>query len=219
MAEQLKEVVRARDSVEAGLKTTERQFEEVRKNLHYAKINLATEKQMVTEFREELRKARETSQLFKEAAEAKYALGVQETQSRLTKEFSAVARDYCDISWDKALDVAGIPADSILRQLESIYYDLDICELSGPNSSPPEQPTQVFEVPITNQIPLAPVEASMDFGQDAGKGKEAEAPLGKDKGKDKDKGKSKDKGKEKISDTTISQLEQAVDPGAPKAQT
>ena len=102
MAEQLKEVVRARDSVEAGLKTTERQFEEVCKELHYSKINLATEKQMVTELRKELRKARETAQLFKEAAEAEkqaaYTLGVQETQSRLTEEFSAVARDYCDIS-------------------------------------------------------------------------------------------------------------------------
>ena len=102
MAEQLKEAVRARDSAKAGLKTTKRQFEEVRKNLHYTKINLATEKQIVTELREELRKAREAAQLFKEAAEAEkqaaYALGVQETQGRLTEEFSAVARDYCDIS-------------------------------------------------------------------------------------------------------------------------
>ena len=70
MVEQLKEAVRARDSAEAGLKTTERQFEEVRKELHYSKINLATEKQMVTEFREELRKAREAAQLLKEAIEA-----------------------------------------------------------------------------------------------------------------------------------------------------
>ena len=119
MAEQLKEVVRARDSAEAGLKTTERQFEKVRKDLHYTEINLATEKQMVTELCEELRKAREIAQLFKEAAEAEkqaaYALGVQETQGRLTEEFSAVARDYCDISWGKALNVAGIPADSSLR--------------------------------------------------------------------------------------------------------
>ena len=61
MAEQLKEAVRERDSAEAGLKTTERQFEEVRKNLHYFEINLATEKQMVTELREELRKAREVA--------------------------------------------------------------------------------------------------------------------------------------------------------------
>ena len=31
MAEQLKEAVRVRDSVEAGLKTTEKQFEDIRK--------------------------------------------------------------------------------------------------------------------------------------------------------------------------------------------
>ena len=49
---------------------TERQFEEVHKELHYSEINLATEKQMVTKLREELRKARETAQLFKEVAEA-----------------------------------------------------------------------------------------------------------------------------------------------------
>ena len=101
------------------MKTTERQFEEVCKELHYFEINLATKKQMVTELHEELRKARETAQLFKKEAEAEkqaaYELGVQETQNRLTEEFSAVARDYCDISWDKALDAAGIPADSSLR--------------------------------------------------------------------------------------------------------
>ena len=57
---------------------------------------------MVTELREELHKAREAAQLLKETTEAEkqsaYALGVQETQSRLTEEFSAVARDYCDIT-------------------------------------------------------------------------------------------------------------------------
>ena len=61
MAEQLKEAVRGRDRAGAGLKTTERQFEEVRKELHYSEINLATEKQIVTELREKLRKAREAA--------------------------------------------------------------------------------------------------------------------------------------------------------------
>ena len=61
MAKQLKEAVRARDSAEVGLKTTEKQFEDIRKQLHYAEINLATEKQLVTEFSEELRKAREAA--------------------------------------------------------------------------------------------------------------------------------------------------------------
>ena len=143
IAEQLKEAVRARDSAEAGLKTTEKQLEDIRKQLHYTEINMATKKQLVTELREELRKAREAAQLFKEAAEAEkqaaYTLGVEETQARLIEEFSAVARDYCDISWGKALDVAGVPADSGLRRLESIYYDPEIRKLSDPNSSLPEQ--------------------------------------------------------------------------------
>ena len=43
----------------------------MRKELHYSEINLVTEKQMVTELREELHKAREAAQLLKEAIEAK----------------------------------------------------------------------------------------------------------------------------------------------------
>ena len=119
MAEQVKQALRDKDSAEVGLKTTERQAEDLRKELHYCEINLATEKQMVTELHEELRKAREAAQLLKEATEAEkqaaYDLGVQETQSHLTEEFSTVARDYCDITWGKALDAAGVPADFVLR--------------------------------------------------------------------------------------------------------
>ena len=70
--------------------------------MHYIEINLATEKQLVTELRKELRKAREAVQLVKEAAEAEkqvaYTLGVEETQARLIEELSAVCREYCDIS-------------------------------------------------------------------------------------------------------------------------
>ena len=110
-----------------------------------------------------------------------------------------MARDYCDITWGKALDVTGVPADSNLRRPKSIYYDSDIRELPGSDSSPPEHPAKVFEVPITNQVPPAPVEVPMDSRPDAGQGKEVEAPQGKDK--------SKDKGKSKASDTTISQPE------------
>ena len=165
MAEQLKKTARARDSAEAGLKTTEKQFEDMRKQLHYTKINMATEKHLVTELREELRKAREAAQLFKEAAEAEkqaaYTLRVQETQGRLTEEFSAVARDYCDISWGKALDVVGVPADSGLRRLESIYYDPEIRKLSDPNSFPPEQTARVSELPKVDQVHPSPLEVSI----------------------------------------------------------
>ena len=71
---------------------------------------------------------------------------MEETQARLTEEFSVVCRDYCDISWGKALDVVGVPADSDLRRPESIYYDPKIRELSDPNSSPLEQAAQVSEL-------------------------------------------------------------------------
>ena len=169
---------------------------------------------MVKDFREELHKAREAAQLLKEATEAEkqaaYALGVQETQSRLTEEFSIVARDYCDITWGKALDAAGIPADSILRRPKSIYYDSDIRELPGSGSPPLEQPVQVSEAPTADQAPPAPVEVPTDSRQDAGQGKKVEAPQSKDK--------NQDKGKGKASDTAISQSKQVADPGAPKAQ-
>ena len=81
----------------------------------------------MTELPEEFQKAREAVQLVKEAAEAEkqavYTLGVEETQAKLTEEFSVVCRDYCDISWGKALDVPGVPVDSDLRRPESIYYN------------------------------------------------------------------------------------------------
>ena len=141
---------------------------------------------------------------------------MEETQARLTEEFSAVARDYCDISWDKALDAAGIPADSGLRQPESIYYDKDIRELSDPSSFLPEQAAQVSEVPKADQVLPTLLEVSMDSHQDAGKGKGAETLQGKDKGKEKRKDSSKPA--EKASDTAISQPEQATDPGALKVK-
>ena len=140
----------------------------------------------MTELREELRKAREAVQLVKEAIEvenqAAYTLGVEETQARLTEEFFAVCRDYCDISWGKALDVAGVPVDSDLRRPESIYYDPEIRELSGPDSSHPGQATQVSAQPKADQVPPTPLEGPKDSNQDVGQGKEIETLKSKDKG-------------------------------------
>ena len=220
MAEQLKEAIRARDSVEADLKTTEKQAEDICKQLHYNEINLVTEKQLVTELREELWKAGEVAQLVKEAIEAKkqasYTLGVEETQVILTEEFSAVCRDQCDISWGKALDVAGVPVDSDLRRPESIYYDPEICELLNPDFSHLEQATQVFAQPKEDQVPPAPLEVPKDSRQDAGKGKEVETLKGKDKGQNKKKNSSNPT--KKALDTAISQSGQTADPGVPKTK-
>ena len=129
----------------------------------------------MTELREELKKAREAIQLVKEAAETEkqtvYMLGVEETQARLTEELTAVCRDYCSISWGKALDVAGVPMGSNLRRPESIYYDPEICELPGSDSSHPEQATQVSAQPKADQVPFAPSEVPKSSNQDGGKEK------------------------------------------------
>ena len=70
MADQVKKALQDKASAEAGLKTTEKQAETLHSELHLCEINLETERQVVKELCEELRKARETAQLLKEAAEA-----------------------------------------------------------------------------------------------------------------------------------------------------
>ena len=99
---------------------------------------------------------------------------------------------------------------------ESIYYDPEIRELSGPNSSHPEQATQVSAQPKTNQVPPAPLEVSKDSHQDASKGKEVETLKGKDKGQDKKKNSSNPT--KNASDIAVSQPDQAANPGVPKTE-
>ena len=141
---------------------------------------------------------------------------MEETQARLTEELSTVYKDYCDISWGKAFDVVGVPADSNLRRPESIYYDPEIRELSGPDSSHPRQATQVSVQPKADQVPTAPLEAPKDSNQDADKGKEIETLKGKDKGQDKKKNSSNPI--EKASDIAVSQPGQTADPVVPKTK-
>ena len=106
------------------------------------------------ELREELQKAKEAAQLAKEAAEAKkqvvYTLGAEVTQARLTEEFFIVCKEYCSVTWGKALDAAGVPVGFDLRRLESIYYDPEIRELPDPDSFHPEQATQASEQPMAD---------------------------------------------------------------------
>ena len=66
MADQVKQALQEKASAETSLKTTKKQAEGLRKELHYCEINLATEKQTV----KDLRQAKEAAQLLKEAVEA-----------------------------------------------------------------------------------------------------------------------------------------------------
>ena len=104
---------------------------------------------------------------------------MEETQSRLIEEFASIARDYCDVTWEKALDAAGVPADSSLRRPESVYYDPDIQPLPGSDPPPSEQPAPVSEAPATSQALPAPVEVPIASHQDVGQRERAEASQGK----------------------------------------
>ena len=74
----------------------------MRKQLHMSEINLATEKQMVSDLKAELSKAKEAARLAREAAEAavvtSYERGVADTEARLTEEVATVCRDYIAMS-------------------------------------------------------------------------------------------------------------------------
>ena len=123
-------------------------IEDQRQKLHLTKIDLATQKQLVIDLKVELQKVKEEAQLAKEAAEAEkkalYQLGVEETQVRLAEELLEVCRDYCDMSWDKALTVAGVPANFVWRLPKNVYYHLKIRKVPSA-SSPPAPASESFE--------------------------------------------------------------------------
>ena len=126
---------RERKSTQAGLKTAKAQAEDQRKLLYQTKIELATSKQLVLDLKAELQKVKESAQLAREVAETKkqasYILSVEETQAKLTEELAEACRDYCNVTWDEALNIAKVLVDSALRQPGSIYYHPNICEVPG----------------------------------------------------------------------------------------
>ena len=160
LSEKLKVADQARSSAEASLKTVERQAEDQRQKLHLTEIDLATQRQLVIDLKVELQKAKEEAQLAREAAEAEnnasYLLGVEEMQVRLAKELLEVCRDYCNVTWDRALSVAGVPADYVWRLPESVYYHLEIREVPATISSPPTPVPESSEQPlaIPDALPL-----------------------------------------------------------------
>ena len=139
LTDKFKESENRRKSAEASLKSAEAQAEDQRKELYSTQINLATKRQAVLDLKialqkveDELQQVKEEAQLIREATEAEKnaarQLGAEETEARLSEEIPEVCRDYCSILWAHALDAAGVPADSVLRLPESIFYPEKIWE-------------------------------------------------------------------------------------------
>ena len=153
---------------------------------------------MVVDLQAKLQMAKEKVQLAREAAEvekkASYQLGVEETEIRFAKELSKVCRDYCDMTWDKALTAAGVPADFALRLPGSIYYH-----------------PQIREIP-TASFPPSKISKESSQAGDQAQGAEGEKGKDKDNGK-KPSAKAKDVAKVKEAEARI----QEIDPKAKDA--
>ena len=169
----MKEAQKARASAEAGLKTTTKQAEDLRQQLHLSKINLATKKQMVSDLKAELSKAKEAARVAREVAEAavvtSYERGITDTEARLTEEVATVCRDYITVSWGVAMDRAAVPADSDLRKVENIFFPEHISEIT--DSVPPEEPLPSKVTTSDSHIPEA------EGAQPVAKGKSPEDTL------------------------------------------
>ena len=99
---------------------------------------------------------------------------MEETQVRLAEELSEVCRDYCSVTWDKTLNVAGVPTDSVWRLPKSIFYPSEIREVLADAPEASEQPAAILDA-----IPIA--EITKGSGQVAVQSKDAEGEKGKGK--------------------------------------
>ena len=71
-------------------------------------------KALAEKAKEEADKARD------EAEQQGYEVGVVEIEDALKAEIPTVCRTYCTLTWDKALNQAGVEASSMLRKAESV---------------------------------------------------------------------------------------------------
>ena len=163
---------------------------------------------------------------------------MEETQIRPVDELSEVCKDYCNVTWDRALSIVGVPADSVWRHPRSVYYHPNICEVLGAISSPLALAPKTSKQPLAIQDALPLPEASKGSSQvgDQGQGVEGEKEKGKGKGK-KPSAEAKDAAKDreatakekeaeaktqeadpKAKDAPTSQLSQKEDPLTPDAE-
>ena len=170
-----------------------------------------------------MQKANEVAQLVKEAAEAEkqasYLLGVEETQIRLAEELLGVCKDYCNVTWDRALSIVGVPADSVWRHPRSVYYHPNICEVLGAISSPLALAPKTSKQPPAIQDALPLPEASKGSSQvgDQGQGVEGEKEKGKGKGK-KPFAEAKDAAKDREAAANAKEAEAKTQEADPKAK-
>ena len=99
--------------------------------LRNAEDQLAASKEQIAALKKKLEEAEKAKTLVEKAKEEAdkardeteqqgYEVGVAEIEDALKAEIPAVCRTYCTLTWDKALNQAGVKASSMLRKAESV---------------------------------------------------------------------------------------------------
>ncbi|XP_065637736.1 uncharacterized protein LOC136070972 [Quercus suber] len=185
--EELKEMIRAKNSVVSGLDGAQKQAEVQTERLLEAEGQLQIAKEQITNLkkklaeaegaknaaewaRDETRRGKEEAEFTKTEAETskekaeKVAcdLGVAETQALFKSQIPGVCRLYYSQVWNEALKQAGVKASSNLWKVENVYYPPAIME-SAPSSSetevaPEEAKAAQLEAALAMTTPNKPTE-------------------------------------------------------------
>ena len=196
LVEKLKAAESAQKSTKARLKNAEAQAEDQRKELYTTQLNLATEQAAILDLKAKLQKAKEELKVAQEAAVAAensaYERGMLETEARLTAEVTVVCREYCDETYNQALDRAGISADSDLRRVDQVYYPDDLRE----NTTAPPYPA-ALPPPLEQSLIIPKLSQGAEAPAGAEKEKNGAVVASQTKEKAKEKEKRKEKAKNK----------------------
>ena len=164
----LKEVTRAKDSVELGLASTQKQAEDQTRRLLEDEEQLQIAKKQIVDLKKKLAKAeraknvaewardealrakeeaefaRTDAECSKEKAkEEAYDPRVAESQAALKAQVPGVCRLYCSQVWNEALKQARVDASSNLWKAECVFYPPAIREDATPSSEVRDAPKEV----------------------------------------------------------------------------
>nr|POE97495.1 hypothetical protein CFP56_05487 [Quercus suber] len=112
-------------------------------------LTLQTQLEEVQKLRDQAEKAKAEVEKGKDVAEQQgYNAGIAETEENFRAEVPVVCREYCALTWQEALDRAGVGSSSELRKPENIYFppairvstsSTPIGEVSAIVAEPPEE--------------------------------------------------------------------------------
>ena len=127
----LTEATKEKKSVKAALEGAKRQAESQRQQLCQTEDQLAVAKGQIRALMKKLEEAEEAAD---KAKQARYEVGVAETEEHLRGQVTKVCRGYCLQVWNESLNQAGVDAFSPLKRVENVFNPSAL-RIADPSSS------------------------------------------------------------------------------------